>query len=181
MTRLLLTLPIFLIASTADAQRPRVAPATAPASLAIAAANEPGSKLRIRGRVVDHTGKAVAGASLYVFQTDARGYYSPDNPRADNDARIHGYLRTDQKGEFDVTTIRPGHYPNSTIVQHVHFFVNAPETAERVFEVIFTDDAKLTDQIRNDAKRPDSFYSLCTPEKRSGIDHCEITVRLTRG
>src|SRR5687767_2908506 len=107
MTRLLLTLPILLIAATAEAQRPRVAPPTAPASLAIAEANEPGARLRIRGRVVDNTGKAVAGASLYVFQTDARGYYSPTNARAEHEARIHGYLRTDQKGEFDVATVRP--------------------------------------------------------------------------
>ena len=181
MIRLLLTLPILLAATTADAQRPRVAPATAPASLTIAAANEPGARLRIRGRIVDQSGKAVPGASLYVFQTDARGYYAPDNARAEHDARIHGYLRTDQKGEFEVATIRPGHYPNSTLVQHVHFFVNAPDAAEKVFEVVFTDDAKLTDQIRNDAKRPDSFYTLCTPEKRGGVDLCEITVRLTRG
>jgi protocatechuate 3,4-dioxygenase beta subunit len=180
MTKLLFTLPILLIGTAADAQRPRVAPAAAPAALTIAAEHEPGARLRIRGRVLDHTGKAVAGASLYVFQTDARGFYAPNNARAENEARIHGYLRTDQKGEFDVFTIRPGHYPNSTLVQHVHFFVNAPNASEKVFEVIFTDDAKLTDQIRDDAKKPNSFYSLCTPEKRNGVEQCEVTVQLTR-
>ena len=177
---MLIALPAVLLAATVEAQRPRTAPADAPATLSIAPQTEPGSRLSIKGRVLDPSGKPVAGASLYVFQTDARGYYAPGNPRGENDARIHGYLRTDRNGEFSVATIRPGHYPDATIVQHVHFFVNAPGAPEKTFEIIFTDDPKLTDQIRNDAKRPDSFYSLCAPEKRNGVDHCEVTIRLGR-
>ena len=175
-----LALTALLLAATVEAQRPRVAPVDAPASLSIAVQTEPGSRLSINGRVLDPSGKAVAGASLYVFQTDARGYYAPGNPRAENEARIHGYLRTDRNGAFSVATIRPGQYPDANLVQHVHFFVNAAGSPEKVFEVIFTDDPKLTDQIRNDAKRPESFYSLCAPQKRNGIDHCEVVVRLGR-
>ncbi|MEX2285228.1 MAG: hypothetical protein WEE89_22270 [Gemmatimonadota bacterium] len=180
MRKILLVLPALLLAATAEAQRPRVAPANASATLSIAAPTEPGARLRISGRVVDQTGKAVAGASVFVFQTDARGYYAPGNARAENEARIHGYLRTGPNGEFTVATIRPGHYPNSTLVQHVHFFVNTTGAPEKVFEVIFTDDPKLTAQIRNDSRRPESFYTLCAPDKRNDIDHCELTVRIAR-
>ena len=119
-------------------------------------------------------------ASLYVFQTDARGYYAPVNQRAENEARIHGYLRTDRSGEFEVTTIRPGGYPNSTLPEHVHFFVNANGYDERVFEIVFSDDPRMNDRIRSDARTPDSFYSMCTPSRQNATLHCSTTVQMKR-
>jgi protocatechuate 3,4-dioxygenase beta subunit len=181
MRRTIAWLPVMMLSpSLLVAQRPRVAPADAPSQQRIAPAGEAGAPLTISGIVVDSEGKAIANASIYVFQTDARGYYSAANQNAEQTARIHGYLRTDRAGRFNIRTIRPGGYPNATIPQHVHFFVNAPGQSERVFEIVFEDDSRMTDRIRSESAQPNSMFALCKPERRGDTQHCDQRVIMTR-
>jgi protocatechuate 3,4-dioxygenase beta subunit len=174
-------LGLLVCASAAQAQdRPRVAPADAPAQLRITARDEPGGALRITGVVVDSQGALLRNASLYVYQTDARGHYTPEDARADRAARIHGWLRADRNGRFEITTIRPGHYPNSRNPQHVHFIVNATGFAERVFEIVFDDDPYVDERIRTMAAQPNSVFSICKPARAGNVAQCEERVVLAR-
>lgn len=68
----------------------------APSSVVVAGADEPGERLVVTGRVIDGA-NPVAGASVYVFHTDASGVYAPglSGPDAELDPRLHGALRTD--------------------------------------------------------------------------------------
>jgi protocatechuate 3,4-dioxygenase beta subunit len=170
-----------LSASVLQAQeRSHMAPAEAPWQLRIAARDEPGSALRITGTVLDDKGVAIRGASLYVYQTDTRGYYTPEDARANQNARIHGYLRTDRRGQFEIATVRPGTYPATKIPQHVHVVVNAPGFAERIYEIIFDDDANVDAQVRSRAAQPNSMYSICKPTKEGELQHCVEKVVLVR-
>src|SRR5262245_6737249 len=57
------------------AQSVHEAPSSAPSSGRVAPAGEPGEPLTVSGIVVGRGGTAVAGASLYIYQTDREGYY----------------------------------------------------------------------------------------------------------
>ena len=136
------------------ADRPRTSSITIPPS------GEPGVSLTVEGRVLLKSGAPAAGADVYVYHTDARGYYSPDG-RNERDPRLKGYLRTDDQGRYQLRTIRPGPYPNSGPPAHIHYEVSAASGVQR-FELVFEGDARLTDAIRSQAAAHGE-YTLCTP------------------
>jgi protocatechuate 3,4-dioxygenase, beta subunit len=153
----------------AVAQTPTVAPDNAPARITMAPAGEPGTPLAISGIVYAADGRTpVRNASIYVYQTDARGYYAPDNPRASDHPRLRGYLRTDANGRYEFRTIRPGSYPGTNNPGHIHYHVNAPDHAERVFEIVFADDPSIPARWREQARDPNSFVAIVELKRGGG-------------
>lgn len=139
----------------------RIAPRDAAPSAEVASSSEPGQRLDVTGVVYAADGRTpVAGASVYVYQTDARGYYRPDDAMGNRDPRLHALLRTDGQGRYSYRTIRPGSYPRTRVPQHIHYEVTAEGHGTRIFEIIFEDDPHVTAQIREEAARPGSFYAL---------------------
>lgn len=113
----LLLLVVFTAA--ASSQEPKLIPAPylapqylarpdASSSIVVAGKDEPGERLVVTGRAVDGT-TPVAGVSVYVFQTDAKGRYARDSSGSDAELnpRLHGALRTDGQGRYRYETIRP--------------------------------------------------------------------------
>jgi protocatechuate 3,4-dioxygenase beta subunit len=119
----------------------------------ITAASEPGERLEMSGRIYRADGKTPAAeVILYVYHTDAAGYYSPA-PGATGNARRHGHLRgwmrTGGDGEYKFTTIRPAPYPGQRIPAHIHPIVKEPDRNEYyIDEYVFDDDPLLTPQKR---------------------------------
>ena len=148
--------------SAALAREPqRVAPDDAPASADVAPAGEPGERLEVRGVVYAADGRTpVPRASLYVYQTDARGLYRPDDPMGNRNPRLMALLRSDAAGRYSFRTIRPASYPGTRVPQHIHYEVAAPGHATRVFEIVFEQDPLVTDEIRKRAAQAGSVYSL---------------------
>ena len=106
--------------------------------------------MSVSGVVVRADGSAIAGASLYVYQTDHEGYYGV-KPASDNrNPRLKLFLRSDAKGAWSFDTIRPGSYPGSRVPGHIHFEVAAPGVAARIFEIVFDGDPFVTDVMRRD-------------------------------
>src|SRR4029453_12669266 len=69
---------LLLIVLPASAQVPTVADKGAPARITITNRDEPGERLIVTGRVFGPDGVTpVPGASVYVYHTDVKGYYSP--------------------------------------------------------------------------------------------------------
>jgi protocatechuate 3,4-dioxygenase beta subunit len=127
----------------------------------VAPEGEPGQRLEVRGVVHAADGRTpVAGASVYVYQTDARGHYRPENAMGNRDPRLMALLRTDPSGRYSFTTIRPGSYPGTRVPQHIHYEVGAEGHGTRIFEIVFDDDPLVTPEIRGNAARPGSVYSL---------------------
>jgi len=156
--------------SPALAREPsRVAPGDAPSSAAVAPAGEPGQRLSVQGTVYAADGRTpVARASVYVYQTDARGYYRPDDAMGNRDPRLKALLRTDAAGRYSFTTIRPGSYPGRRVPQHIHYEVAADGHGSRIFEVMFEDDPFVTDDVRHRASRPGSAVALRRVEPGEG-------------
>ena len=157
-------------ASVALARDPsRIAPAGAPASGEVAPAGEPGERLEVKGVVYAADGKTpVPGASLYVYQTDARGHYRPEDAMGNQNPRLMLLLRSDAAGRYAYRTIRPGSYPGTRVPQHIHYEVAAPGHASRIFEIVFDQDPLVTAEIRRQAAEPGSIYSIRPIEPGAG-------------
>ncbi len=157
-----IVLAALLVAGPALAREPsRVAPKDAPSTGEVAPPSEPGERLVVSGTVYAADGRTpVAGASLYVYQTDARGHYRLDDPMGNQSPRLFALLRSDARGSYSYRTIRPASYPGTRVVQHIHYEVTAAGHGTRIFEIVFEDDPVMTDDVRRRAAEPGSIYSL---------------------
>lgn len=146
---------------------------------------EPGSPLVVTGVVKDDAGKPIAGAMVYVFHTDHRGYYSATSAfagsQADNSnrSRLFGYLKTDGEGKYEYRTIRPAGYPNAKIPQHVHYEVTADGYKTNVTELMFEDDPRLTAEAKQSALRAKFIISPVRKDDK-GVEHCTCDIVLVR-
>lgn len=156
--------PLILAAFTAFAQADAQLPGCewcgagdAPDSLgwrtAIAADDEPGTKIVVRGRVLKSDGKTpVPGVLLYAYQTSLKGIYEKTGTETGNGrrhGRLRAWVRTDSLGRYEFLTIRPGGYPSSTAPAHIHMTVTVPGREEYwINDVTFSDDPRLTDRDR---------------------------------
>jgi protocatechuate 3,4-dioxygenase beta subunit len=133
------------------AQSVHEAPANAASTGRVVPAGEPGQALNVSGVIVGADGRPVRGASLYVYQTDAEGYYGV-KPVSDNrNPRLKLFLRSDASGAWSFDTIRPGSYPGSRVPGHIHFEVLGPGFAPRIFEIVFEGDPFITADMRRNA------------------------------
>jgi protocatechuate 3,4-dioxygenase beta subunit len=170
---------IALLAVPLAARDARDAPETAPAFAEVAPPGEPGRRLEVSGVVSAAGGAPIAGASVYVYQTDARGYYRPDDAMGNRNPRLKARLRTDSRGRYSFRTVRPGSYPGTRVPQHIHYEVTAPGRRARIFEIVFEDDPFLTADVRREAARPGSFYSLrAVRPGPDGVDRVQQDVLL---
>jgi protocatechuate 3,4-dioxygenase, beta subunit len=148
--------PVVLVAQVA-----KVAPADAPSRVVVTPAGEAGESLTITGIVYGADGRTpVRNASVFVYQTDAKGLYDPQNPRDSDNPRLRAYMRTDAQGRYEFRTIRPGSYPGTRNPGHIHYHVNGPGFRERVFEIVFEGDTLIPEQWRRDAANPDAGVAL---------------------
>jgi catechol 1,2-dioxygenase len=133
---------------TADATRGPLYRRGAPWRTRLCPIDEPGEPLSIRG-TIRRSGdcEPVARATLDVWQTNARGFYSnllglgnPTNPRAFN---LRGRLTSDDQGRYQFESILPGRYPlfwPLTRPRHIHLTVTHPHYESLTTQIFFEDD-----------------------------------------
>ena len=139
---------VVLCSALTAAQSVHEAPAGAPSRGRVSPPGEPGQTLTVSGIVVGPDGAPVAGASLYVYQTDHEGYYGV-KPASDNrNPRLKLFLRSDARGGWSFDTVKPGSYPNSKVPGHIHFEISAPGRAAKIFEIVFEGDPLVTPEMR---------------------------------
>ena len=142
------TLAAVLLSAAIAAQSVHEAPPNAPSTGRVTPASEPGQPLTVSGIVVGPDHAPIAGASLYIYQTDREGYYGV-KPQSDNrNPRLKLFLRTDARGAYSFETIKPGSYPNSRIPAHIHFEVTASGRSPYIFEIVFSGDPFVTADMR---------------------------------
>lgn len=77
--------------------------------------SDEGSRVKIRGQVIDGAGEPVPDALLEIWQADAEGRYAHPEDAADRMTANHffgfGRVPVNQNGEFQFTTIKPGCVP----------------------------------------------------------------------
>jgi len=174
-------LMICLLSLTVCAQAPQVAEKDAPSKVIIAAKEEPGERLIVTGQVFAPDGKTpLAGASVYVYHTDAKGLYTPET-NDNRNPRLRGYMRTDAQGRYEFSTIKPAPYPNNRIAAHIHYVVNAPGHQDRVFEIVFEGDPNIDERMRADAAKEESAFSIRTLARdQQGVLRCAQDVKMRK-
>lgn len=127
------------------------------------AADEPGKRITVSGVLMDKAGNIVPDALIYVYQTDARGYYADTgihirmNEGDRRHARLFGYLLTNAQGRFTIETINPSGYPGSVLPAHIHFEVTYGSKTSTITELRFDDDPRLTPAQRTQSQQ-EQFY-----------------------
>jgi protocatechuate 3,4-dioxygenase beta subunit len=130
-----------------------------------------GQRISIEGRLLDTSGRPIAGQLLEVWQANAAGRYrhAVDNHPAPIDPNFTGYGRclTDGDGRYRFVTIRPGSYPwnnhpNAWRPAHVHFSVFGRAFTDRlVTQMYFPDDPLIPyDTIFNAVTGPEARASM---------------------
>lgn len=107
--------------------------------------NEPGERILVEGQVIDPSGAPAAEAIVRLFATDAEGLYHP-TISGEELPRIFGTVVTDSLGQFSIETVRPGSYPGTQNVRHIHVSVRSADGTMRLAApgyVVFDDDPLL--------------------------------------
>jgi catechol 1,2-dioxygenase len=112
-----------------------------------AAAARRGQRLVVSGTVyaADCT-TPLAGATLQVWQTDADGVYGPGHGTSSLVCcYLQGTLRTDARGRYQFTTVKPGHYRGQADAPpaHIHFDVRHPDAGALMTELLFEGDPNV--------------------------------------
>ena len=93
-----------------------------------------GKKIKVYGKILDNKCKPITNASLDIWQANSFGKYNHkadlSGSRKDND--FFGYMRllSNEKGEYNFSTILPGSYKVSkdlTRTPHIHFKVTSKQ------------------------------------------------------
>lgn len=163
---------------------PKDTPATLPISdsskTVLVTKDEPGDILVVSGTVyADDDITAVHGARMFVYHTDQKGYYSPENdPR---NPRIKGSLTTDSSGAYEFLTILPGAYPSGGNPAHIHFVVKHDGYFDAEPELLFDGDRYLKQEDYQREAALGRFGSIRKLHKDSaGVSRCNFDIKLRK-
>ena len=114
-----------------------------------------GERTLLTGRVIDQDGTPLCATRIEIWQANAAGRYqhASDNYRAPLHPNFSGYgcCHTDESGNYEFLTIRPGPYPfangtNTWRPSHVHFSIFGPAfTTRLVTQMYFEGDPLIRD------------------------------------
>lgn len=119
---------------------------------------EAGQLITVTGTVKDAMGSPLKNRKLFIFHTDARGYYAPTDSASkrmnEPDPRLFGYVITDKQGKYSFETIHPGTYPvkyeGRYIPQHIHIQIVEKGYDPFSIQMAFEDDPAMKDPYWRD-------------------------------
>lgn len=134
--------------------------------------DEPGEPLVVAGTVYAPDGKTpAAGITVYVYHTDAAGYYRKGANSSDN-PRIKGTMITNSEGRYEFRTIKPGNYPGGGVPAHIHYLLSGKGYQKQNDEVMFEGDPYLTPRERSEVSvRP-------LTRDHDGVWHCVYDIKM---
>lgn len=109
--------------------------------------NEPGEAMVLTGTIFKADGKTPApDVILYMYHTDAKGNYSAtaNQRHGKRHGHLRGWIKTDSKGRYKISSIRPASYPNGKAPQHIHPIIKEVGISPYwIDEYLFDDDPFL--------------------------------------
>ncbi|MEP7237206.1 MAG: hypothetical protein ABI685_05065 [Ferruginibacter sp.] len=152
--------------------------------ISIVTAQEPGTRITVTGLVVNKKGQPQKNVLVYFYHTSDKGWYSDTgvhillNSGDMNHARLFGYLKTDEQGEFAFETIKPNGYPNSDLAAHIHihFWGKDQKALHGPAELQFDDDPRMTPARRARSLTEGFLISKNTGSKKKPVYDYTIIV-----
>ncbi len=152
-------------------------------AILLVTAKEPGTRIKVKGKITDKSRKAISNALVYVYHTDNKGWYSDTAGHVSGNqgdrmhARLFGYFRTMDDGSFEFNTIHPQGYPRSDLPQHIHFEVFSNDgRALLITELLFDDDKRLTPSMRQRMVQEGALIASNTSTENEPLYNYEIVV-----
>ncbi len=105
----------------------------APDNKMLRASGDPGIPLKVTGRVMNTKGQLVEGAKVDLWHADHNGLYDTRG------YRYRAKLSPNEKGEYSVETVMPGHYSDRP-AQHIHYLIAAPGHKTLITQAYFATD-----------------------------------------
>ncbi len=149
-------------------------------SVTVASANEHGLRLVITGTIYKSDGKTpLAGAVMYLYQTDASGVYSRGTNSSRN-PRLKGSLKTGADGRYEIRTIKPGSYPGSRNPAHIHATLTPPGGKGRwIDEFLFDGNPFLKKEDYQKFAGKGTFSSIMKVDKgNDGVLRCVRDIKV---
>jgi catechol 1,2-dioxygenase len=115
----------------------------------LARPGQPGTPLRIRGRVLNTAGQPLRGALLDVWHASDDGHYDnedEEHTHVDAEFQYRGRMQSDASGVYAYETILPGAYLIEEGVsrpRHVHYRVSYPGYETLTTQLYFAGDPDL--------------------------------------
>ena len=133
---------------TADATRGPVYRRGAPWRSRLCSADEGGELLTIGGTVTGFGDcRPIVSATLDIWQTNARGWYSNmlglQNPSQRGAFNLRGRIRSNDQGRFEFYSVVPGRYPFPwplTRPKHIHLIVTHADYEPLTTQIYFAGD-----------------------------------------
>jgi catechol 1,2-dioxygenase len=148
-------------ATEADFQGPMYL-AGAPRRSVLAGPEEPGERLLIRGTIFGSDCRTPLPRTLLdVWQADARGEYH----WKDEDYRLRGQLLTNERGEYEIATIKPAGYGGRPA--HIHFTIAAPGHLPLTTQLYFKGDPRLDHDVCGSACNSDDPHRIVELAKQA--------------
>jgi protocatechuate 3,4-dioxygenase beta subunit len=112
----------------------------------IASKEEKGEPLMMSGTICQPDGVTPAeGIVLFVYHTDATGYYNKEDDAYN--PRLRGWMKTGKDGKYEFKTIKPAPYPNRTTPAHIHAQIYSSQIPEyAINEYWFEGDPFITSE-----------------------------------
>lgn len=148
-----------------------------------------GQLMRLVVRVLDEDARPQRGAFVEIWQANAAGKYQ--HPQDERDAPLDDNFRswgrglTDENGEIDFLTIKPGAYPVPSSggwwrPPHIHISAYGDSFLSRIVSQFYFPGEPLNDidgilQGIPDAKARDRL--VCTPDPKVGLDELALGYR----
>jgi protocatechuate 3,4-dioxygenase, beta subunit len=106
-----------------------IAPTNLSWKTVVTSPEEPGEPLSLSGVISQPDGKPAEGIVLFIYHTDATGYYNEKDDASH--PRLKGWMKTGPDGRYEFRTIKPAPYPHRTTPAHIHAHVYGPQYSER--------------------------------------------------
>ena len=153
-------------------------PTTLMAHSRIAAPEEPGTAMIIKGQIVRPDGiTPEAGAIVFAYHTDSTGvYFAPGTDR--RNYRLKGWAKTDAGGRFEFATIRPAPYPNHRTPAHVHFTIETANNGRQYGGLLFADDPLVGESERAQSAAAGRFGEVLDVEHTGETQVVRLNIRL---
>jgi len=142
----------------------------------IADEKNPREKLIVTGTIYNLDRKTPAeGVTVYVYHTDAKGIYGKGEELLD------GTMITDKDGKYKYHTIKPGSYPDSKNLAHVHYKVSGKDIPEQWFELRFEGDPFISKEESPKETLKGNFSQIQKLVKdKDGVNNCRMDIRLEK-
>ncbi|MDX1629153.1 MAG: intradiol ring-cleavage dioxygenase [Fulvivirga sp.] len=142
-----------------------------------------GPKLKVSGIIYQPDGKTPApGVIMYVHHTNQNGIY-PKKGDEKGWGKRHGYIRgwikTNEKGQYEFYTLIPGAYPDGNNPQHIHPVILEPDGKYYYIEdFLFEDDPLLTHKrkTRQEKRGGEGNVLSLKKEEKLHIAHRDIVL-----